>query len=388
MELQYDGQELLHVQNRTVTYPYSDRYYVPVDIISPSDATNGMSVVFFVDTERFSFGYVDITDIANPELISVNEITTMPPLDYQYISNLVYFPDGIDSQYLFISNGVFYTLQLRRGNLDSSTPPNIDGSCDRIAYNGDHAFYAYCDSEQASFTYDTSEKMIEALTSISDGGIPYVCTTSDSTFQVYLNTTDQSTVVEHDQRNFTTSGQNFTYGECYDGDTFFLVNDQGIKVFRPSDGSFSTISSSRSCSSGNLVVFDGPYLVAQGDDPPLVTLYDTSLQPIVAWSGSAMAAGVITDLRVVPSSTELTTPPITPPITPVPTTTSTESPTPILTVAELTGIIVLVVLILAVLVTTLLITVWYVSGDVLLLLLHVCMYVCCSVAALKKGEDT
>lgn len=363
------------MQNLILTHPFSDENnsYVPVDIISPSSATNGRSIVFFLHSNSFSFGYIrvpDKTNITTTELIRVNDIDTTMSFDYQYISNFVYFPEGVDSQYFFIYSGALYSVRLDRLTLQRS-PPNIDDSCDRLAYNGDHAFYAYCNSEQASFTYSTDEETIDAQSNIGTDGIPYVCMSSDSIFQVYLNSTDQSTVVQHNgQRNFTTSGQNLTFGECYDEDTFFLVNDQGIKVLRPSDGSFSTISSSHN--SRSFVVFDGPYLVAQGDDPPRVTLYDTSLQSIVAWSGSAMAVGVITDLTLAPSSTSLTAPvptttlpvpstsvpPMSAPTTPT-TTPTVPSPTKdtLLKSGELAGIGV-AVFVLVVLFSAILITIW------------------------------
>ena len=297
MELQYNGQELLHVQNRSLRLQrsYENNTYIPVDISLNDDGT---TVVFYLNSDAFCFGYIDVPDIANA-MIHSRMCDTRISFDYQYISNFVFFPPGIDEQYFFIHSGVLYSIQLQRGT-GLSPRISIDGSCNRLAYSGDHAFFAYCNSEQTSLTYDTDVDMI-----LPTNGLPYVCSgASRSTFQVYLNSTDQSTVVQHDQQNFTTSGENFTFGVCYDDDTFFLVNDQGVVVLRPSNNSFSTISSG----SSSMVVFDGPYLAAQDDDPPRVTLYNMSLQSIVEWNGLAMAVGVITDLKVVPSSTSLAAP--------------------------------------------------------------------------------
>lgn len=221
--------------------------------------------------------------------------------DYSYISNFVLYDD--QRQVLFAVRGVVYGIRIDRQTARPYSSLD-DVSCNRLQYAGNHIFYAYCASGEAK-VYNTDQEEFRN----AGLAIPYACPSSSAEtpstlFQVQQ--THQGTVVYHDSLDYNTTGLNFTNGECYDGDTFFLLDSvEGTKLFRQSLGTFQVIS--ESSRDRNLVVFNGPYVVVYRTGPTEVVLYDPLFQVVVnLFVEMPVAVGVVTNIEMQPQASSAT----------------------------------------------------------------------------------
>lgn len=319
MELRYDGRALMKVRDSTlsITDEFLNNNCVPLDIVR----FEGRLIVLCLEdlqTLRSCDIIVNHTDIAQSILkhcyLLHNFGSSITEADYQSISNFVSYP-SVQTELVFILRGNIYGIRYESFNAHFFTSLN-DVSCDRLQYAGDDIFYVYCASGQ-TFVYNTDTSLVDNASLL----IPFKCPQSDETL-FKVRPTAQDTIVRYNDRNYRTSGRNFTTGECYDTDTFFLVDSvEGTKAFRQSSASFRIISNSSR--DRNILVFDGPYSVVYRTTPTEVALYDPSFQYTVdlLTVTAAHAVGVIPDLRV-----RLQTSSTLPTTMPAPTTPPTKKP--------------------------------------------------------------
>lgn len=310
MELRYNGTQLLHVRNFTlsITSVFLIDDCAPLEIIG----FDGRLIVLCLENLQ-SLRSCDIvvnkTDISRSVLIQCvhlfNFDAPIAEADYRYISNFVIYNNR---EAIFTAVGTVYGV---RFNLqDARLFSHLGGilNCDRLDYNGDdELFYVYCDSGR-TLVYDIdSSAVIQVLNQSAESFIPFACP-HETPFEVQQ--TAHNILVRYDSINHRTPGRNFTFGKCYDRDTFFVIDGvEGTKVFHRMSGSFLPISNSTRDRS--LLVFGGPYVVVQRTGPSEVVLYNPSFQPIVRLSRVAMAVGIIPELRTLLPTTTAIQPPMT-----------------------------------------------------------------------------
>lgn len=331
MELQYDGNELFKVRDFTlsITSETLVNNCTPLEIISFEGALI-MMCLESSQTLRSCNIDIDYTNISQSSLSCVEVYRFARPIreeDYRYISNFVMYDD--QRQVLFSVRGVIYGIRMDRLTGRPYSSLN-DVSCDHLQYAGNHIFYAYCSSGEAK-VYDTDQEGFHN----ANITIPFACPTSDEVPFTLLEVqqTDRDTIVRYDSLDYRTSGLNFTNGQCYDGDTFFLQDSvEGTKLFRRSLGTFRLISDSTR--DRNLVVFDGPNLVVYRTGPSEVVLYDPSFQAVAnIFLEMPVAVGIVTNIRLQPLTNSVTAPTATPTaIFPTPTPPSNTMSTPSFTV--------------------------------------------------------
>ena len=332
MELQYDGKDLLHVSNRTlsITAVSPVTSCVPLDIIS----FDGRLIVLCLSeqTLRSCDIHVNRTDLTKSRLTHCLSLHNFQgEISPSNISNFVPYEEA--EQVAFLAEGTFYGIRFDRLDVQTYSDLNELAGCNRLQYAAsDDIFYAHCASGQA-VRYDADQRQASSLSS----SVPYACPPSgETTIQVQqddnVTTTQQgiTTLVRGDQ-TFNTTGGDFVFGVCYNSSTFFLLDGViGVTVFR--DGDFQRVGSSppqaaAGATGGVLEVFWGPHLVvfSGSDDSPGVVVYDSSFSPIIEWTGSRplIAVSVLTNLTTARS--EATTTSTTTTST---TSSTTTSPTP------------------------------------------------------------
>lgn len=276
MELRYSGTELSRVSD----YVLSITSEALTDNCTPLEIIRFEGVLMVLCLENFQVLrscniYVDRSNISQSTLSCAHlGMLAQSITDYSYISNFVSYDD--QHQVLFTVRGDVYGIRIDRQTVRPYSSLG-DSSCNSLQYAGDHMFYAYCMSGDAK-VYNTDQEDFHN-TSIA---IPYACPSGTPSTLFRVQQTVQGTVVHYDSMDYRTTGLNFTNGECYDMDTFFLLDIvEGTKLFRQSSGTFQLISNSSR--DRNLAVFNGPYVVVYRAGPTEVVLYDPFQVAVYLW---------------------------------------------------------------------------------------------------------
>jgi hypothetical protein len=301
MELLYDGRELVMVKD-FILFIDSESECTPLDIVYFEERLTVLCLGSFQVLMSCSIN----VDEANILLSTLSDCVTLyrfaGTVEYRNISNFVEF----DDQLLFSANGIVYGITIDRYRVQIySSLGDVD--CNHLENARDHIIYAYCASG-GTIVYNIDTQRVEGVLA-PNLSIPIPCPQSEEMLFA-VQQTNQGTVVRYNDRQYRTTGLNFTHGVCYNTDTLFLVDSvEGTKVFqvRQGQGSFHTISESSNVRDRDLVVFDGPYLMIQSVVTAEIILYDPTFQAIIRLHGMAVATGIVLNQRQQPHPTTMPT---------------------------------------------------------------------------------